>query len=127
MKNPLIELEIENYVNNNLNQNSIKYLVNGQIKWKFESSNEINAVSFSKKYLACSCKQNELNLFKIDNGAQLCSPIVLDDDLASLKCNLNYFMSITCNGFLYVWSFDNSDCLVKILINRQSCSSIFKG
>ena len=105
----------------------MKYLINGQLKWRFECSFEINAVSFSNKYLACSSKNNELYLLKLDNGTQICSPIVLDDDLASLKCNLNYFMTITCNGYLYVWKFDDNDCLVKILINRQSCYSIFKG
>ena len=125
---PSIELEIENFVNDNLNLNLLKYLINGQLKWKFECSSEIHAVSFSvDKFVACSCKNNQLYFLNIQHGSQICSPIVLDDNLTFLKCNSNYFMCITCNGYLYVWCFDENDYLLKVLINRLACFPIFKG
>ena len=122
------EFEIENFINDNISLNLLKYKKEGQLKWNFECSSEICALSFNSfKYVACSCKNNLLYLLTIDHGTQICSPLVLDDHLAFLKCNLNYFMCITCNGYLYIWYFDENDYLVKVLINRQSCLSIFKG
>lgn len=77
--------------------------------------------------IACTCKDYDLYILNIEDGTQLCCPIVLDDHLVELKLNLNYLLAITCNGFLYVWYYDDYEHLVKIFINRQSCFSIFKG
>jgi hypothetical protein len=124
---PSIELEIENFFNDNINLNLIRYIKDNQLKWKSEFFSEICAVSYSTKYIACSCKDYDLYFLTISNGTQICCPIIIDDHLAFLKCNLNYFMCITCNGYLYVWYFDENENLLKTFINRQSCLSIFKG
>ena len=115
--------------------NLVKYLQERSIKWQVYFYARICEVAFNSILTAVVCEDATISLIKSKTGTQLCCPIQLESKAAVLKCNSNYIMCITMNGFVYVWKYNdsldqsNETSLVSpisTIINRQSCENILR-
>src|SRR4051812_31758493 len=63
---------------------------------------------FSRSFVSIVCEDSTLCLLKVQNGSQICSPIILDSPVASLHSISNSVMCLTSNCNLYVWQYDTA-------------------
>ncbi len=114
--------------------NLIKYVKDRSIKWQVYFYARICEVTYNNNLTAVVCEDATLSLIKSKSGTQLCCPIQLESKAAVLKCNSNYCMCITINGFVYVWKYNDSldqsnettSSSISTIINRQSCENILR-
>jgi hypothetical protein len=66
------------------------------------------SLTLFRYYVSCVCEDATLSLIKLNQGTQVCCPIVLDSRAAVVNSALNYCMCLTSNAYLYVWRYFDS-------------------
>lgn len=74
----------------------------------------------------CACEDSTLSLIKLNQGTQICCPIVLDSRAAFISTAFSYCMCLTVNGYVYVWRYecvDEPSGLKSNFLKESSCEA----